>query len=160
LAKGAKPTFPITFQVYYPIYKFNEDDDMRLVSSGTIQVNELQKRHNGWVIGRINLLTYLTRAGLEAGDNTAKIADRILVQISHHDDLDIAFYMTAPMDKYIMPSMKQSGDEYYMHQNLVFGSYIKDQWRKINATSDAGEKIYDANLKDPSYPPDSPINTK
>ena len=50
----------------------------------------------------------------------------------------------------VMPYVLAQGDNYYLHQNKVFGSYIADQWREISGTG--GNKVTDASISNKADP--------
>jgi len=144
LSNGGTPTgsvFAVT--VNYVI-----NGETKLIATGNISNADLIKRHTnvGWVVGRINAQTAVNNSG--AADGVGKV-DKIVVEIIHSDDLDIAYFMTDASDANILPAVESLGDDYYMHQNLAFGSYIADQWRKIKADYSGGDKQYDSSF---TYP--------
>ncbi len=119
-------------------------------SGGVLNV-ELAKRHRGWVVGRVNAQGQLKSVGLWTSDDVLVQAESIEIEIAHKDDLDIAYFMTDNYDANLMPIVKEYGDDYYMHQNIEFGAYIENQWRKINDTMSGGIK-----QTDPFTPPGLP----
>ena len=125
---------------------------------GGVTNYELAKRHRGWAVGRVNAQGALQREGLWISDDKVVMADSIEIEIAHKDDLDVAYFMTDNYDANLMPFVKQYGDDYYMHQNILFGGYIDNQWRKIKDTLDGGTKVNDPFMP-PSMPehPDEPV---
>lgn len=148
---------------YYPAghlgvtvrYKHNGVEKLAVgTRSGGVLNVELAKRHRGWVVGRVNAQGQLNKEGLWTRDDVLVQAESITIEIAHKDDLDIAYFMTDNYDTNLMPIVKEYGDEYYMHQNIEFGSYIDSQWRKINDTMNGGVKQNDPFT--PSHLPEHP----
>ena len=155
-------------------YKYNGAEKMAVGSGtdGAVLNSSLVKRHRGWVVGRVNAQGALQREPLPIlyhNDNESLIAERITVEITHSDDLDIVYFITDHKNISLMPTVREYGDEYYLHQDNEFGKYIDNQWRKINDTNDGGINILDSECKmwgayiapeacQPAYPNDPEPN--
>lgn len=134
-------------------YKKDGEEKLAVGSSpaGAVLNVDLVKRHRGWVVGRVNAQGQLGKVGLWTDDASRVEAEKIIIEIIHSDDLDIAYFMTDNYDANLMPTVEEYRDDYYMHQNIEFGCYIDNQWRKINDTMNGGIK-----QNDPFTPPHLP----
>ena len=141
LANGNAPTGWIHSNVKIT----SADGTEHLISDGKVEKEDLVKRHNGWVVARVNAKGAFEREGLVVGDNVT-----YTFTIVHSDDLDIAYYVSEPTYDNVngLPFVYSMGDDYYMHCNTVLGSYIDSQWRKIEGTSGV-------NQNDPFTPADN-----
>ncbi len=101
--------------------------------NNVVSAADLAKRHHGWVVGRINNNTPLVGGG-GYGLNTAigQPAD-LTITITHTDDFELYYFITdkAQDNKGTFEYVVSQGDNFYLHQNQIFGSYIDNQWRKI-----------------------------
>jgi len=104
-----------------------------LISDGTVEKDDLVKRHNGWVVARVNAKGAFDREGLVAGSNALAYTFTIV----HSDDIDISYVVAEPTEDNVngLPYIYSMGEDYYMHCSTVLGSYIDSQWRLINGTS-------------------------
>ncbi len=153
LNDGHTPTGNFTMKLEY---KYG---DRTITVSGTsVLVGDLAKRHQGWVIGRVNATNAIQNAGITITGKTMQgnIADSLTVTIEHSDALDIAFLMTDCREdnSNVFPQMLKDGDIYYMHQSITFGSYASDQWRKVTSGT-TYSSIYDSSLGNIARPGES-----
>ena len=129
-----------------------------LVSDGRAYYDNLKQYHEGWVVGRINVLGNMRTNGiLNSQQNSipegTPLAQSITITIVHNVDIDIEFFITddGQDNLGVFPYLYESGNKYYIVQN-TFGvdSGAGNRWREISyngtAYSAAGTTVTDALL--------------
>jgi len=97
-----------------------------------VSAADLAIRHAGWVVGRINNATPFNTGGYNITNRIGEVVD-LTITITHTDDFELYYFITDKNqdNKGTFEYVVSMGDNFYLHQNQVFGSYIKDQWREI-----------------------------
>lgn len=146
---GNAPLNSVAVSMVYTVD--GKDYKLPMTGSNTVSAENLAVRHAGWVVGRINNRADLHAGGVNYGIQPGTVAD-LTITITHTDDFDMYYFITdiTQDNANVMPYVTQQGDAYYLHQDKIFCSYIKDQWRQISGTS--GTKITDATLSDTTDP--------